>query len=233
MKVLRRPGQPPANTSNAGGSKSAAAAAGAKPGTPTVSGTNSSSSRPGIKIVSRAAPPPKPQYTGPSPAEVESRKVAELLLRLALDVADANPDVTADENINIFEVCDGANDIDAVVGVAGFSFLQSSGVLQALAKELEDLDNAEGREAALLAFKQLSQSVGRACEPYLVPLLPVLLDRKADKVAAVREAAGLAAQALAEAMCPRAVELALPSKCVQWLGVAVALAFRVPAEVIP
>lgn len=216
MKVLRRngPAQPSSGSSAAGGSKSAAAA-GATSGSSAVPGTNSSSSsRPGIKVVSRAAAPPKPVYTGPSPAEVESRKVAELLLRLALDVSDANPDVNFEEtnNFQIFEVCDGANDIDAVLGVAGFSFLQSSGLLQALAAEVQDLDNAEGREAALLAFKQLCCSAGRVCEPYVVPLLPLLLERMADKVAAVREAAGEAAQALAEALCPRAAELALPSK---------------------
>jgi len=217
MKVLRRNGQSSTGSSAGGGSKPSAAA-GAASGTSTVSGTNSSSSsgsRSGIKVVGRAAAPPKPVYTGPSPAEVESRKVAELLLRLALDVSDANPDVTFDENNNfqIFEVCDGANDIDAVLGVAGFSFLQSSGLLPALAAEVQDLDNAEGREAALLAFKQLCCSAGRVCEPYVVLLLPLLLERMADKVAAVREAAGGAAQAMAEALCPRAVELALPSKC--------------------
>jgi elongation factor 3 len=136
--------------------------------------------------------------------------VAELLLRLALDVAESDDDVAP---VDMFEVCDGANDVDAVVGVAGFSFIQSSGLLGALAAEVEGLENAEGREAALLAFKQLCKAVGRACEPYVVPLLPLLLERMADKAAAVREAAAAAAEALVEAMCPRAVELALPSKC--------------------
>jgi elongation factor 3 len=145
---------------------------------------------------------------------VASQKVAELLLRLALDLsaaADADEDTSS-----IFEICDGANDVTAVVGLAGFSFLQSSGLLTALAGEVQDGEEAEGREAALLGLKQLCAAVGRACEPYLLPLLPLLLERLADKAPAVREAAGEAAQALAGALCPQAVRLALPS---EWLSV--------------
>lgn len=214
MKVLRRNGQ----QAPASGSGAKSAAAGAGTGPPTVSGTTgSSSSRPGIKIVSRAAQPPKPTYTGPSPEEVESRKVAELLLRLALDLsASADADVSAaDDSSNIFEICDGANDVAAVVALAGLSFLQSSGLLTALAGEVQDGEEAEGREAALLGLKQLCGAVGRACEPYLVPLLPLLLEQLADKAPAVREAAGKAAQALAGALCPQAVKLGLPSKLQQ------------------
>lgn len=216
MKVLRRNGQQaPASGS---GAKSAA---GAGTGPPTVPGTTgSSSSRPGIKIVSRAAQPPKPTYTGPSPEEVESRKVAELLLRLVLDLsASADADVSAaaadDNNSNIFEICDGANDVAAVVALAGLSFLQSTGLLTALAGEVQDGEEAEGREAALLGLKQLCGAVGRACEPYLVPLLPLLLERLMDKAPAVRQAAGEAAQSLAGALCPQAVKLALPSELQQ------------------
>lgn len=75
---------------------------------------------------------------------------------------------------------------------------------------MDDTSNAEGREAALLGFKQLCQSVGRPCEPYVVPLLEHMLERLADKAAPVRDAAMGAAQAVVAILCPHAVELVLP-----------------------
>jgi hypothetical protein len=75
---------------------------------------------------------------------------------------------------------------------------------------MDDTSNAEGRESALLAFKQLCQSVGRPCEPYVVPLLEHMLDRLADKASPVRDAAMGAAQSVVAILCPHAVELVLP-----------------------
>jgi elongation factor 3 len=150
----------------------------------------------GIKVVNRA--PPAPVV---SQEEIDSRKVAKLLERLTLGEHDAH--------------CDGSNDIDAVVGVAGFAALQANGLLSKLKAEAEDMSNPEGREAALLAFKQLCQCVGRPCEPYVVPLLPTMLERLADKAAPVRDAAQAAALAVVDILCPHAVELVLPG---EWLG---------------
>lgn len=146
-----------------------------------------------IKVVNRAPPPPVV-----SQDEIDSKKVAKLLERLTLGEHDAH--------------CDGKNDIDAVVGAAGFASLQANGLLTKLKAEAEDTSNADAREAALLAFKQLCQSVGRPCEPYVVPLLPMMLERLADKAAPVREAAAQAAKAVVSILCPHAVELVLPGE---------------------
>jgi elongation factor 3 len=148
----------------------------------------------GIKVVSRAPPPP-----AISQDEIDSKKIAKLLEKLTLGEHDAH--------------CDGVNDIDAVVGAAGFASLQANGLLTKLKAEAEDMNSAEGREAALLAFKQLCASVGRPCEPYVVPLLPMMLERMADKAAPVREAAAQAANAVVAILCPHAVELVLPGVC--------------------
>lgn len=153
--------------------------------------TGTASARPAIKIVNRAPPPPVV-----SQEEVESGKVAKLLERLTLGEHDQH--------------CDGHTDIDGVVAAAGFASLQANGLLTKLKAETEDMSNADAREAALLAFKQLCQSVGRPCEPYVVPLLPVMLDRLADKSAQVRDAAMAAAQSVVAILCPHAVELVLP-----------------------
>jgi len=152
-----------------------------------------SGARPAIKVVNRAPPPPVV-----SQEEQESRKVAKLLGRLTLGEHDRH--------------CDGHTDIEGVVAAAGFSALQANGLLTKLKAEVEDMGNAEARESALLAFKQLCQAVGRQCEPYVVPLLPLMLDRMADKVAGVRDAAMAAAKAVVAILCPHAVALVLPGE---------------------
>lgn len=152
---------------------------------------SSTAAKPGIRIVNRA--PPAPVV---SQEEIESGKVAKLLERLTLGEHDQH--------------CDGHTDIDGVVAAAGFASLQANGLLSKLKAQTEDLGNADAREAALLAFKQLCQSVGRQCEPYVVPLLPVMLDRTADKSGQVRDAALGACRAVVAILCPHAVELVLP-----------------------
>lgn len=143
------------------------------------------------KVLNRAPPPPVV-----SKEEIESRKVAKLLGRLTLGEHDAH--------------CDGHTDLAGVIAEAGFASLQANGLLTKLRAEAEDMSNAEGREAALLGFAQLCQAVGRPCEPYVVPCLPMMLDRLADKASPVRDAAMEAAEALVEILCPHAVELVLP-----------------------
>jgi len=147
----------------------------------------------GIRVVNRA--PPAPVV---SQDEIDSGKIAKLLERLTLGEHDAH--------------CDGTNDIGAVVAAAGFASLQANGLLTKLKAEAEDMGNADAREAALLTFKQLCVCVGRPCEPYVVPLLPMMLERLADKAAPVREAASGAAHAVVAILCPHAVELVLPGE---------------------
>jgi hypothetical protein len=193
MKVLRRNAQQQQQQQSKGSAQASAKPA-AKP-TP--------SSRPGIKIVSRAAAPSAPVKTGPSQEEVESRKVAKLLKQLAAALGPSH---------SITPFCDGSNDIDTIVGAMGFASIQTSGLLPKLTAAADDLGNADAREAALLAYKQLIQCVGRAAEPYVLQLLPMLLERLADRSADVRDAAATTATAVAAVLSPPAVELVLPSK---------------------
>jgi hypothetical protein len=145
------------------------------------------------KVLNRAPPP-----AVVSKEEQDSRKIAALLGRLTLGEHD--------------EHCDGHTDLAGVIQEAGFASLQANGLLTKLRAEAEDMSNADAREGALLAFSQLCEEVGRPCEPYVVPLLPVLLERLSDKVPAVREAAMQAALALVQVLCPHAVELVLPGE---------------------
>lgn len=64
-------------------------------------------------------------------------------------------------------------------GMEGYGFATQ------LRAALEDGGNAGAREGALLAYRALAENVGRAAEPYIVPLLNSVLERLADKAAPV------------------------------------------------
>ena len=75
---------------------------------------------------------------------------------------------------------------------------------------IEDASPA-AREGGLLAFSKLVAQFGRKAEPYLVPLVALLLERAADKTPAVRTAAEDAAKALFAILNPYATEDVLPA----------------------
>ena len=81
--------------------------------------------------------------------------------------------------------------------------------MESLRASIEGSD-ADARESALLAVSQLPASAGRAAEPYLLPLVPALLDRAADKAGPARDAAAAASVAVARSLCPHAAEMVLP-----------------------
>jgi hypothetical protein len=86
---------------------------------------------------------------------------------------------------------------------------QAEGLVAKLKAAIEGTD-ADAREAALLAVGQLPASAGRAAEPYLLPLVPLLLERAADKAGPARDAACASAVAVARSLCPHAAEMVLP-----------------------
>ena len=57
--------------------------------------------------------------------------------------------------------------------------------------------------------RALADHIGRPAEPYLVPMMGLVLDRHADKTPAVRKAAEEAADALAEVLNPPSASLVL------------------------
>jgi hypothetical protein len=138
------------------------------------------------KVLVRAAAAPKI-----TKEEEDSQKVAKMLAKLSLSG------------------CDGAADAAAAVGASGFAALQAEGLVGKLRAAIEGAD-ADAREAALLAVAQLPASAGRAAEPYLLPLVPLLLEKMADKSGPARDAAALAAVAVARSLCPHAAEMVLP-----------------------
>ncbi|KAF9102346.1 translational elongation factor EF-1 alpha, partial [Mortierella sp. AM989] len=75
---------------------------------------------------------------------------------------------------------------------------------------LENKKQAPLREAAYMILTSVSKAVGQAGEPYLIPLVPKVLDGYADKVIPVRDAAEEASKAIMALPSRYAVKLLLP-----------------------
>ncbi|KAG2423269.1 hypothetical protein HXX76_015419 [Chlamydomonas incerta] len=103
-----------------------------------------------------------------------------------------------------------AREIGEYVKARGVRVLKTSGLRDQLALMADDQNNAVAREAALLTYAALCDSVGTAVEPFVAPMLPVFLERLSDKIA-VRAAADQACQALARLLHPEAVPRCMPA----------------------
>jgi len=83
-------------------------------------------------------------------------------------------------------------------------------LVKTLTALLENKKQAHFREAALFILAEVSKAVGQAGEPYLIPLMPKVLDGYADKVISVRDAADEASKAIMALPSRYAVKLLLP-----------------------
>jgi hypothetical protein len=81
------------------------------------------------------------------------------------------------------------------------------------------------REGALFGFEALSEKLGRLFEPYVIHILPILLNSCGDADQNVREAAELAAKAVMSQLSGQGVKLVMPALlqgtagCRVWFGV--------------
>ncbi|GFH20465.1 uncharacterized protein HaLaN_17590 [Haematococcus lacustris] len=95
-----------------------------------------------------------------------------------------------------------ADEVATTVLGSGISSLDGFGFALELRSAAEDSGNAGAREGALLAYKAISAHVGRPAEPWLVPLIPIMLERHADKAPPVRAAAEAAADTVVASLNP-------------------------------
>ncbi|KAL4419436.1 hypothetical protein ABPG77_006363, partial [Micractinium sp. CCAP 211/92] len=93
----------------------------------------------------------------------------------------------------------------------GISSLRSLGVMDALKAGVEDKKSEAAREGSLLAFECLSEKLGRLFEPYVIQILPMLLNCFGDGSQAVRDAADGAARAIMGQLSGQGVKLVLPA----------------------
>ncbi|KAF9918597.1 translational elongation factor EF-1 alpha [Linnemannia zychae] len=83
-------------------------------------------------------------------------------------------------------------------------------LIKTLTTLLDNKKQAPLRETAYLIISAVSKTAGQAGEPYLIPLVPRVLDGYADKVVSVRDAADEASKAIMALPSRYAVKLLLP-----------------------
>ncbi|KAI8924422.1 P-loop containing nucleoside triphosphate hydrolase protein [Entophlyctis helioformis] len=88
--------------------------------------------------------------------------------------------------------------------------LESAGIVAVLVASATNKKSGLEREGGLLGIAGIARTVGRAAEPYMLPLLPMVLDAAADKGAPVREAAAMAADCILALLEPVSLPLVLP-----------------------
>ena len=114
--------------------------------------------------------------------------------------------------------------VGAVLGGAGAAQLGPLGVmteLTALMDAKASKDAPFAKEAAVLAFEQLSLFLGKSFEPYGVPLLQKLVALYAEKDKKVADAAVKGVRAMLSQLSPLAIKFVLPAlydgmESVQW-----------------
>mmetsp|Transcript_21751 Transcript_21751/g.37084 ORF Transcript_21751/g.37084 Transcript_21751/m.37084 type:complete len:1030 (-) Transcript_21751:648-3737(-) len=102
-----------------------------------------------------------------------------------------------------------ATEIAQMVLGSGCTSMDTFGFAPLLRAAAEDSGSATSREGALLAYKALAEHVGRAAEPYLVPMLGLMMDRYSDKAKPVCKAAEAAASMLIKELNPASAPLVL------------------------
>jgi hypothetical protein len=80
--------------------------------------------------------------------------------------------------------------VSGVVKGLGIASLKGCGVLESLKAMVEDKRDADAREGALMAFECLCEKLGRLFEPYVIHILPLLLQCFGDAAHQVRARGG-------------------------------------------
>ncbi|KAF9334626.1 hypothetical protein BG006_001809 [Podila minutissima] len=109
------------------------------------------------------------------------------------------------------EECDTiARDMAAQVKKDGLIKLKASNILDNLESEARNKKSGMAREGALIGICALADVLGRPSEPFLLPLLPTILDLYADKGPVVQDAASRAALAIMAVMPSQSTPTVLP-----------------------
>jgi len=104
-----------------------------------------------------------------------------------------------------------ANELVALVKANGIAAYTKFNVAENLETQLRSKKKQEAREGALAAIAAVAKSdVVRISEPFLLTILPTVLETAADKVAPVRDQAVETATTVVSALSPYAVPVVLP-----------------------
>lgn len=101
--------------------------------------------------------------------------------------------------------------IAGIVKGLGILSLKQMDIMPKLTTYIQDKKNTKAREGALFAFEMLCKTLGRLFEPYIVHVLPHLLNCFGDSSQYVRQAADAAAKVVMAKLSAHGVKLVLPS----------------------
>jgi len=92
----------------------------------------------------------------------------------------------------------------------GISSLHDYQIIENLLAAATFDGSIQARQGALIALTQLAQDIGKPAEPFLIPLLPFIFDRMADKVAIIRTTAQATGKAVISLISATCVQIVLP-----------------------
>ncbi|EKX53505.1 hypothetical protein GUITHDRAFT_57715, partial [Guillardia theta CCMP2712] len=93
----------------------------------------------------------------------------------------------------------------------GISALKAHDIMPTLQAAANDKKNAWRRQGALFGFECLSDRLGRLFEPYVIQILPILLNSCGDQDESVREAGESSARAVMSQLSGQGVKLVMPA----------------------
>jgi hypothetical protein len=136
-----------------------------------------------------------------TPSEAVQRAVSNCLPRLLAPLADNRGYVEALLARLLGELREGgpggyglrrgaAYGLAGAVKGLGIGSLKGYGVLDSLKSMVEDKRDPQGREGSLQAFECLCEKLGRLFEPYVIHILPLLLQCFGDAAPQVRTGCG-------------------------------------------
>jgi hypothetical protein len=153
-----------------------------------------------------------------TPSHAVQQAVADCLSHLA-------PNIPADQHQGLFDAllarlqlpdASFAERLGGALGLAGLvkglkiAALKKHNVLAALTGLVEAKQNRGARQGAMMAYEALFRALGSKFEPYVVHILPHLLQCFGDTDAEVRASTGEAAQVVMGALTEHGVRMVLP-----------------------
>lgn len=109
------------------------------------------------------------------------------------------------------EECDDiAREMAAKVVKEGLISIKTNNILGNLEQEAKNKKSGLAREGALIGLCALAEVIGRPSEPFMLPLLPLILELYADKGVVVQDAAARAAVAIMGIMPSQSAPIVLP-----------------------
>lgn len=137
--------------------------------------------------------------TVPAPVETEdSKKMQEVWEKLGKVASPA-------------ELAPVVSEITGIVKSEGPITMRKYLVVERILFSGADKANALAREGAALVVSSLMTEIGRPVEPFIVPVLPTLLNLLSDKIGSVRAAAEAAGRTLCSSICPFAAKQLTPA----------------------